>query len=358
MDTMVEGTTEAPGLMRVWPPHQRPELRMSRDNPHLTAHTGAIIRLRAAQKADRFRGPQAEGGWADEIDSWKPEQMPRMEAWALFELGIRLGDDPRIIATSTPKRAGLVGMLAKDARAHVTRGSTFDNRANLARQFFETVVSRHEGTRLGRQELYGEILDDVDGAILNGAQIDATRVSEAPDDVDRIVVGVDPAATSGEHSDKTGINAAGRAGGELYSLADRSIRGTPERWGRRAVETYHGFGADLMVGEANNGGEMVEHVVKTIDKSVNFKLVHASRGKHKRAEPILALYEQGRAHVVGEQGELEDQLCGFTLEGYDGDGSPDAADAHVWAGTELMLGSTGATWRDLYGGAEAEGAAA
>lgn len=351
MDTMVRGSPAAPGLLGVWPEHRKPLLLVSQSDPHLTAWNGASIRLRAAQSADRFRGPQAEGGWADEVDSWKPAGMSPREAWANFELGIRLGKDPRIVVTSTPKPSGLMKVLCARADAHVTTGSTYENRAHLAHRYLASIEDQYGGTRLGRQEIEGEILEDVEGAALRIEQIDEHRVKTAPE-LTRIEVGIDPSG-SGSRGDEQGIVVAGRGvDGHAYVIADLSCRMSPNGWARRAVDAYHNLEADQIVAEANFGGEMVRSTLHEVDRSVPVKLVHASRGKHIRAEPVLALYEQGRVHHVGTHTKLEDQLCRFTANGYEGDESPDRADAAVWALSSLMI-SPRATWEDLYPGAHA-----
>lgn len=347
MDTMVNGAPGSPGLIGVWPEHRKPTLRASADDPHLRTWNGAKIRLRAAQSAERFRGPQADGGWADEIDSWRPNCMSPAEAWALFELGIRLGSDPRIVATSTPKPSGLVKQLCARGDSVVTSGSMYENRANLAPRFLASIETQYGGTRLGRQEIDGEILEDVAGAILRLAQIDEHRVSEKPE-LARVEIGVDPSG-SGAKGDEQGIVVAGRGvDGDGYILADLSCRLSPEGWARRVVSAYHEHEADQVIAEANFGGEMVRSTIAQVDRSVPVRLVHASRGKHVRAEPILALYEQGRVHHVCTHSELEDQLCRFTAHGYEGDDSPDRADAAVWALSSLMIARR-TTWDDLYG---------
>lgn len=339
-DTMVYGTEDAPGLARIWPAHQAPRVVRDEKNPHLRCWNGARIRLRAAQRAERFRGPQADGGWADEVDSWNPEIVSPQEAFSLFELGIRLGTDPRIIATSTPKRGRLVSSLRRRADCIVTRGSTRDNRENLAPQFLKMIQERYGGTRLGRQEIEGELLDDYPGALWTQEMLDAARALKLGD-LRRIVVGVDPAATSTDDADETGIVVAGKdVLGRGGVLADHSCRLSPGGWAARAVRAYHHFKADGIVAEINNGGEMVEHTIRTVDANVPVTVVHGSRGKIVRAEPIAALCEQHKVAHVGEFPELEQQLLAMTLDGYVGDGSPDRADAYVWALTDLMLDDT------------------
>ena len=218
----------------------------------------------------------------------------------------------------------------------MTRGTSYENRDNLAPAFFEKIIKQYEGTRLGRQELMAEVLDDIPGALWQRAQIDALRVSTAPD-MYRVVVAIDPAVSANEDSDETGIIVAGMGvDGHGYILADLTCRLSPDGWARRAVTGYHQWQADRIVAEVNNGGDMVRTTVATVDARVPYKAVHASRGKIVRAEPIAALYEQGRIHHVGTFDELEDQMCSFTPDNLAGT-SPDRVDASVWALTELFV---------------------
>jgi len=248
--------------------------------------------------------------------------------------GLRLGSDPRCVVTTTPRPTKQIKDLIADPTCRVTRGSTYENRANLAPAFFSQIVRRYEGTRLGRQELLAEILDDNPGALWRRPDIDDHKIATLPGELRRIVVAVDPAVTSSEDSDETGIIVAGVGhDGRGYVLDDMSLRGTPHQWGTQAVAAYSKYKADRLVAENNNGGEMVEHTVRTVDPNVSYKGVHASRGKVIRAEPIAALYEQGRVHHVGSFPELEDQLCQWEP----GMASPDRLDALVWALSELML---------------------
>jgi phage terminase large subunit-like protein len=349
LDVMIRGTPEAPGLLGIWPAHKRPHHQVT--NARLVCHNGAIIRYRGDDEPERFRGPQADGGWCDEIDSWKPKGMKPQDAWSLFELGIRLGPDPRIIATSTPKRARLVKMLQARPDCVLTTGSTWDNRANLAPQFMAT-LSQYKGTHLERQELYGDVLEDVEGAILSLGTIDACRVSE-PCPIRRAVVGVDPSGSVDR--DRQGIVVVGIGeDGDGYVLADRSCALKPEGWGRRAVEAALEFEADRIVVERNFGGDMAEHVIRQAarqaDVQIRVRMVNASKAKQVRFEPISLLYEQGRIHHVGSFPLLETELCAFTPDGYEGDGSPDSADALVWAVTDLMLERRGVSPAEAYGG--------
>jgi phage terminase large subunit-like protein len=264
------------------------------------------------------------------------------EAWAQLMFGLRLGKDPRVVVTTTPKPLKLIKGLAVDKTCLVTRGTTYDNLINLPPAFVHQIVSRYEGTRLGRQELMAEILEDVPGALWTLAQIEALRVTTHPEFV-RVVVAVDPAATATEDSDETGIVVAGRGrDGHGYVLADVSVKASPDGWGRRAVAAYHDFAADRVVYEANQGGDMVKHVLRSVDPRLPLRDVHASRGKRTRAEPIAAFYEQGRVHHVGVHRRLEDQLCNWSPDDLRAD-SPDRMDALVWALTDLMVNQAGTT---------------
>jgi phage terminase large subunit-like protein len=267
---------------------------------------------------------------ADELASWT-----HPETWDMAMFALRIGSNPRAMITTTPKPTRLIRNLVENPDTIVTRGSTYDNRDNLAPQFLDAIIQRYEGTRIGRQEIYAEVLEDVEGAILSIEDMDALRVDEA-DDPQRIVVGVDPAISTGENADMTGIIVASKGlDGHLYALADRSCNKGPAGWAREVVKAYREFKADLIVAEQNQGGLMVEHTIRSLDADVPIKMVHATRGKHVRAEPILSLFEQGKAHTLEGMEDLEIQLTSFTPKGYESDGSPDSADAFIWAATEL-----------------------
>lgn len=325
-DVMVEGES---GILAISPPWFRPVYEPSKRR--LTWPNGAIATTYSADEPDRLRGPQHDGAWADELAAWK---YP--DAWDMLMFGLRLGTDPRVVATTTPKPVRLIRELLASETTAVSRGSTYENAANLAPAFLQQIVTKYKGTRLGRQELDGEVLDDVPGALWTRKALDDLRRPAAPELV-RVVVAIDPAVTSGEDSDETGIVVAGRGvDGHGYVLRDLSCRMSPDGWARRAVVAFQDHRADRIVAEVNNGGDLVEQVVRTVDRSVPYKAVHASRGKRVRAEPIAALYEQGKVHHVGGLPDLEDQMCSFLPEG--GDKSPDRVDALVWALTELLLG--------------------
>jgi phage terminase large subunit-like protein len=248
-------------------------------------------------------------------------------------LGLRLGADPRGVVTTTPRPKQVVRELTKDETCVVTRGSTYDNAANLAPSFLSRIVSRYEGTSLGRQELFAELLDDMPGALWTRSLIDANRKSDVAG-MNRIVVGVDPAISNTGDSDYTGIVVCGIGqDGHGYVLEDRSIRGTPEQWASRAVAAFRDWRADRIVAEKNQGGDMVESTIRHVDPNVAYIGVHASKGKIPRAEPISALYEQGRCHHAGLFPELEEQMCNY-VPGIEA--SPDRMDAMVWAMTELF----------------------
>ena len=322
-DVMVEGES---GLLAIAPPDNRPVYEPSKRR--ITWVNGAMATVFSAEEPDRLRGPQCEAMWCDEPASWR-----YAETFDMAVLGMRLGSNPRAVITGTPKPVRLIRDLLKNPRCVVTRGSTYENIANLAPTFKEQVLARYEGTRLGRQELYAEILEDAEGALWQRALLEQGRVTQAPD-MARIVVAIDPAISSNSDSNETGIIVAGQGiDGAGYVLDDLTLRASPDGWARQAVVAYNKYKADRIVYESNQGGEMVEHTLRTVDSSLPLKAVHASRGKATRAEPIAALYEQGRVHHVGLFAELEDQLCGWVP----GDTSPDRLDAMVWALTELMI---------------------
>jgi predicted phage terminase large subunit-like protein len=259
----------------------------------------------------------------------------------MLQMTMRLGARPRVVVSTTPRPIPLIRRLMKDAGTVIVRGSTYDNAANLSESFIASVRERYEGTRLGRQELYAEVLDDVPGALWTHAVIDGSRRKVAPD-MARVVVAVDPSGGDSDGNDEQGIVVAGiGVDGECYVLADLTCKLTPDGWGRRAVKAYADWQADKLVYENNFGGAMVEHVIKTAAKDMGARVftkeVKASRGKVVRAEPCAALYEQGKVHHVGSEfTALEDQMCLFTPTG-EFDTSPDRVDALVWAMTELMF---------------------
>lgn len=328
-DTMVEVGDSA--ILNVCPPWFMPAYEPSKRR--LTFPNGVLAIAYSGDEPEQLRGPQHMKAWVDELRKFKYPQ----DTWDNLMFGLRIGDKPQAVVTTTPRPIKIIKELIADSRTAVTRGHTLENKDNLAPDFLKYILSKYEGTRLGRQELAGEILDDNPDALWERARIDELRLKKHPDLV-RVVVGVDPAASAKEESADTGIIVAGIApiAGLMHGfiLDDLTIKGTPDQWATATVTGYYRHKADKIVGEVNNGGDMVGHTVRTVDKTIPFKSVHASRGKYTRAEPVSALYEQGRVHHVGFFPDLEDQLC----EWVPGDKSPDRLDALVWAITELMLG--------------------
>lgn len=293
-DVMIEGESgiiacSAPDFMPLYEPSKR----------QITWPNGVIGKLYSGEEPDRLRGPQHHAGWLDEIAAW---EYP--EAFTQFKLGFRLGSDLRCCITTTPKPCAVIRELVKQAnsgsgRVVIVRGSTYENRANLAPEFFEDIIRQYEGTRIGRQELDGELLEDTPGALWSTAMIDKTRVEEPPEMI-RIIISIDPSVTSGEDADECGITVCGKGiDGDAYVLDDLSGVMTPHEWVRTGVNAYHHWNADAIIAETNNGGDLVGNAILAIDPSIPFRKVTASRGKHLRAEPISALFEQGRAHLVG-----------------------------------------------------------
>jgi len=337
-DTMVEVGDSA--ILKICPPWFQPDYESSKRR--LTFPNGVLAIIYSGDEPEQLRGPQHQKAWVDELAKFKYPQ----EAWDNLMFGLRIGEKPQAVVTTTPKPIKVIKGLIADKRTAVTQGHTLENQDNLAPDFLKYILRKYEGTRLGRQELAGEVLDDNPDALWQRDQIESLRVTEHPD-LARIVVAIDPAVSTGEESSETGIIVAGIAPhmGAMhgYILADLTIKGTPKQWATAAVTGYHSNQADRVIGEVNNGGDMVESTVKTIDKDIPFKQVHASKGKYTRAEPVSALYEQGRIHHVGFFPDLEDQLC----EWVPGDVSPDRLDALVWAITELMLQEVEGAWRRL-----------
>ena len=324
-DIMVDGES---GILACCTKDERPEYLAHRRM--LVWPNGARSHIFTADEPDRLRGKQHMKLWCDELAAWR---YP--EAWDQALLGLRLGSNPQAMITTTPRPTPLIRAVATDRMTVVTRGTTYDNRANLAPAFLDQIVKRYENTRIGRQELYAEILSDNPNALWKRENIEKYRVSATKvPQMRRIVIGLDPEATSNADSSETGIVAAGVGeDGEFYVLDDNSILATPDGWGREAIKTYKLHRADRIIGEVNNGGEMIEHVLRTIDRNVSYLAVRATRGKMVRAEPIAALYEQGRVHHVGCFSKLEDQMCDW--DPATAQKSPDRMDALVWALTHL-----------------------
>lgn len=325
-DIMIEGES---GILAICPDEERPEYRKSERK--LIWPNGATSLIFTADEPERLRGKQHKALWADEMAAWR-----YAEAWDQAKFGLRLGSNPRAMITTTPRPVKNVIDLTKDAACHVTRGTTYDNRANLAPTFFDEIVKRYEGTRLGRQELNAEILQDVPGALWSRENIRHLPISDVPA-LSRIVVAIDPPASSTENSDECGIIAAGQNGRDgAYVIADRSGVMTPREWATKAIALYHEMEANLIVAEVNQGGEMVAEVIRSVDPSVPVKSVRAARGKYLRAEPISALYARGIVYHTELFEALEDQMCSYTADFDRKSGSPDRLDALVWALTELF----------------------
>lgn len=322
-DVMIEGDS---GLLSISPPWNRPLYEPSKRR--LTWPNGTIALVFSSKEPDQLRGPQYDLAWGDEIRTWYYPQ----ETWDNLMFGLRLGEHPRCVVTTTPLPISTIKKILQSPDTVVTTGTTYANRANLAPSFFRQIISKYEGTRLGRQEIGAELLEDVPGALWNRNNI----LYKPPPELQRVVVAIDPATTSGEGADETGIIVAGKGiDGNGYILADRSARISPDGWARRAVQAFDDFEADRIIGESNNGGEMVGLTIGTVRKNLPYTAVHASRGKQARAEPVAALYEQHRVFHTQPFNELEDQLVTWTPESGE---SPDRLDALVWALTELFLG--------------------
>ena len=338
---MVEGES---GILACSPPHRCPVYEPSLRR--LTWPNGALATLYSAAEPESLRGPQHTHAWCDEIAKWDMAGERATRAWDNLALGLRLGERPRALATTTPRPVPLLLRLLagkETGEVAVTRGTTLDNRPNLPDRFVQAIESQFGGTSFARQELGGELLDEVDGALWSRALLERCRMAQAgavlPDDPVRVVVGVAPPA--GTRGDACGIAVAAlMPGGGALVLADCSVEGaSPEGWARAVADAARAWDADRVVAEANQGGAMVASVLHAADLSLPLRLVHASRGKAARAEPVAALYESGRVRHAGLFAQLEDQMCGLMAGGrYQGPGrSPDRADALVWALTELML---------------------
>lgn len=330
-DVMVEGESGifacARGMDIIYEPTKR----------KLTFPNGSTAVTYSAEVPAQLRGPQHHFAWADEASSWtdavKGDSLDT--AWNNLVLGLRLGKAPQCVVTTTPKPNRLTRDILGRPSTTITRGSTYDNLSNLAPSFREQVLSAYEGTRIGRQELMGELLEDVEGALWTNTMLEQALVDEVPQ-MRRIVIGIDPSGGDQQGNDEQGIIVAGVGiDGNYYILADRSCKLSPQGWASRAVQAFHEFEADKLVAEKNFGGDMVEAVIKQVDREVPIKMVTASRGKMQRAEPIAALYEQDRVKHTKGLSELENQMVSWTpLDGT----SPDRLDALVWALTELSQG--------------------
>lgn len=325
-DVMVEGES---GLLAIHSRANRP--RYSKSLGRLTWPNGAIAKTYSAEEPDRLRGPQHDLAWLDELAAWQ-----RLGTYDMLQMGLRLGHLPRQVITTTPRPIQIIRDLIAQSQiakvpvpnptVHVTSGSTYDNAANLAATFIDKIIRKYQGTRLGLQELYARLLDDVPGALWKRGMFD-NRLP-APEDRKRVFVGVDPAASHSDESSETGIIVACQAfNGLFYVLADYSLKASPDGWATEVIKAFDAFQADRIVAETNNGGDMVEDVLRTRRRDLPIKQVKASRGKAVRAEPVAALYEQNRVFHTGIFDILEDQMCNWTP---DAGRSPDRLDALVW----------------------------
>jgi phage terminase large subunit-like protein len=345
-DAMIEGES---GILSLYPGKkkwERPKYEPSKRR--ITWPNGAIATAYSAEEPDRLRNKQHDGGWLDELAAWDDPQA----CWDQYQFGLRLGKRPRTVATTTPRPIPIIRALLQDPTVVVTKGSTFENEANLALSFFGAIRRAYEGTRIGRQEMYAEVLDDNPNALWQQAMIDALRVARAPMEMRRLAIGVDPAVTSNPDSDLTGIVvagiapcrtlercriAAGDGPGELHAFVFDDLSGiyTPAAWAQKVAGAYEKREADRVIGETNNGGDLVESNLRAYgDRDISYRKVTASRGKQVRAEPISALYEQGRVHHVGTHGKLEDEMTQW--DPLAGMRSPSRMDALVWVLTDLL----------------------
>ena len=321
-------------IIKSFPPNQRPEYVKSARC--ITFYNGAKAWTYNAVEPDQLRGPEHDAAWSDELAKWRYAR----DTWDMLQFGLRLGAHPRQLVTTTPRPIEIIKAIlsGQEGKVVVTKGKTSDNAANLAARFLQKITEKYAGTRLGRQELDAEILGDLPGALWSLTTLDTYRLQSAPD-LKRVLVSVDPAASHNDDSDEHGIIVGGMTDDQRgIVLEDATMSGTPAEWARRAISLYRSYSADGIVIEVNQGGDMVAHTLRSIDPNVNIIEVRASRGKHVRAEPIAALYEQGRIAHVGAFAALETQMTQMTIHGYEGDGSPDRVDALVWLMTELFPG--------------------
>ena len=328
-EVMIEGPS---GLRSIASDYEDPP-RYEVSRKRLVWENGAEAYAFSAEDADRLRGPQFDVAWCDEVAAWPKGQA----VWDMLQMGLRLGENPRAIVTTTPRPVPLVKALVSDAGTVVTRARTAENVANLAPGFLDVIERAYGGTRLGRQELDGELIEDLAGALWTRGLIERGRVGHPPE-LENIIVAVDPPVSLGAGADACGIVAVGAMQGaqDGFVLADASAQGlSPLDWAGRAVALSGRVGASAIVAEANQGGEMVRHALETAGCKVPIKLVHAKAGKRVRAMPVAALYEAGRISHVGVLRALEDEMCSFGAEGFAG--SPDRVDALVWAVWALML---------------------
>jgi len=332
------------GILACSPPDRRPNWEATRRR--LVWPNGAIAQCFSAHEPEALRGPQFDAAWADELGKWKKAD----EVWDMLQFALRLGDEPRCVVTTTPRAQTTLKDLLKNPSTVLTQAPTQANRAWLADSFLTEIETRYGGTRLGRQELEGVLLDDAEGTLFPQALIEGCRVDKAPA-FDRVVVAVDPAVTGNAGSDLCGIVVVGAvtqgpvADWRAYVLEDASVRASsPTDWANAAIDAMQRHGADKLVAEVNQGGDLVASVLRQVDPLIPYRGVHASRGKSARAEPVAALYEQGRVKHLRGLGPLEEQMAQMTAQGFRGTGSPDRVDALVWALHELVL-EPSAKWR-------------
>jgi len=330
-EVMVEGVS---GLLAVHRSDERPQWLPTRQR--LEWSNGAVAQVFSAEEPEGLRGPQFSAAWCDELAKWRQAEA----TFDMLQFGLRLGERPRQVITTTPRPIALIKKLADDARTALTHGVTASNAYNLAPDFLETVLARYHGTRLGRQEIEGEIIEERPDALWTRARLEACRAVTAPQ-MARIVVAVDPPASAREGADACGIVAAGAAeDGTIYVLADESAGGlSPQAWAIKAIALWRRLQADCLVAEVNQGGDMVRAVIREADAGVPVVTVRATRGKYLRAEPVAQLYEQGRVKHVGPFPALEDEMCDFGLDGLSSGRSPDRLDALVWAVGTLSFGA-------------------
>lgn len=326
------------GILACSPPDRRPVWEAGRRR--LVWPNGAIAQVFSAHEPESLRGPQFDAAWVDELAKWKKAE----DTWDMLQFGLRLGTHPRQCVTTTPRNVGVLKQILKNPSTVTTHAPTEANRAYLAKSFLDEVRTRYADTRLGRQELDGVLLEDTEGALWTMAMLDKHRLGSDTPVLDRIVVAVDPPVTGHKGSDECGIVVAGvfakgpPGDWKAVVLEDASVTAaSPSEWAEAALSAMERHQADRLVAEVNQGGDLVESVIRQIDAAVPYKAVRATRGKVTRAEPVAALYEQGRVSHAGNMAALEDQMCRMTSHGYEGKGSPDRVDALVWALHELII---------------------
>ncbi|UWQ92946.1 terminase family protein [Rhodobacteraceae bacterium M382] len=333
-DVMIFGDS---GIMACSPSDRRPQWKAGERK--LIWPNGAEAQAFSAHDPEGLRGPQFDAAWVDELAKWKKGD----ETWDMLQFALRLGDHPRVCVTTTPRNVNVLKRLLEAPSTVQTHAATEANRANLAASFLDEVRARYAGTRLGRQELDGVLLVDAEGALWRSEALQSAQVRSVPD-LDRVVVALDPSVSGSAQADACGIVVVGAQtqgppqDWRAFVLADRTVQGVgPTGWAKAAIAAMDEFDAERLVAEVNQGGQLVEEVLRQVDPLVPYKGVHASRGKAARAEPVAALYEQGRVRHVAGLSDLEEQMCLMTSRGFEGRGSPDRVDALVWAIHELMI---------------------